>query len=138
MSKPFWERGYRCHGYWLGERRVGRVSIGPKSFHKPGDGYMCEFVEPSGKEHSFKRATLSVAKRAVELGYMKFYPPPTDEKCDLCKKPAHEIETVYERIRWGAAVRHGSGTGFAYRSNRWCYDCRVQNQGAYSKSPGGR
>ncbi len=25
--KPFWERAYKGHAYWLGKRKLGRVSL---------------------------------------------------------------------------------------------------------------
>lgn len=28
--RPVWEHGYRCHGYWLGTRRVGSVGLTPR------------------------------------------------------------------------------------------------------------
>ena len=34
-----WKKGYRCCGYWLGDERIGLVSIGPKGHWKREDGY---------------------------------------------------------------------------------------------------
>ena len=44
MSEPHWERGFRCHGYWIGGNRVGCVSLPPRlpelnSYAKTGFGY---------------------------------------------------------------------------------------------------
>lgn len=26
-NKPFWERAYRGHAYWLGKRKLGRITL---------------------------------------------------------------------------------------------------------------
>jgi len=58
-SKPFWERGYFLHGYWLGKKRLGAVKLGPKG---EWDGiYRWE-----AGTHAGETATLKDAKHAVE------------------------------------------------------------------------
>jgi len=58
-SKPFWERGYFQHGYWLGKKRLGTVKLGPKG---EWDGvYRWE-----AGNHAGETATLKEAKQAVE------------------------------------------------------------------------
>lgn len=57
--KPFWERGYFQHGYWLGKKRLGAVRLGPKG---EWDGvYRWE-----AGHHAGETATLKDAKQAVE------------------------------------------------------------------------
>src|SRR5258706_15596317 len=29
-KQAFWERGYLAHGYWLGKKRLGQGTLGPK------------------------------------------------------------------------------------------------------------
>ena len=57
--KPIWERGYFQHGYWLGNKRLGAVRLGPKG---EWDGvYRWEAGTQAGET-----ATLKDAKQAVE------------------------------------------------------------------------
>ena len=56
-KKPFWERGYLGHGYWLGGKRLGSVKLGAK-----GEGvYHWQAGTHAGETQSLKEA-----KRAVE------------------------------------------------------------------------
>jgi hypothetical protein len=58
-QKPFWERGFLSHGYWLGKARVGVVSTGPRG---EWDGiYRWQAGSSAGKAK-----TLREAKQAVE------------------------------------------------------------------------
>ena len=58
-QKPFWERGYFQHGYWLGKQRIGVVKVGPKD---EWDGiYRWQAGTRVGES-----ATLKDAKQAVE------------------------------------------------------------------------
>lgn len=57
--KPFWERGYFQHGFWLGKKRLGAVKLGPKG---EWDGvYRWEAGTRAGET-----TTLKDAKQAVE------------------------------------------------------------------------
>ena len=57
--KPYWERGYFQHGYWMGKTRLGGVRLGPKG---KWDGvYHWEAGTRAGAS-----ATLKDAKQAVE------------------------------------------------------------------------
>ncbi|MBI2316325.1 MAG: hypothetical protein HYY28_09685 [Betaproteobacteria bacterium] len=58
-KKPFWERGYLAHGYWLGKQRVGTVKLGPKG---EWDGV----YRWQAGNHAGEAASLVEAKRAVE------------------------------------------------------------------------
>jgi hypothetical protein len=69
-AKPFWERAYRGHAYWLGKSKLGKVTLladGGKSGGKSGG--------PSEKGKYYWEAggraghadTLEKAKAAVEL-----------------------------------------------------------------------
>jgi hypothetical protein len=57
--KPFWERGFQSHGYWLGKERLGRIALGPRG---EWDGiYRWEAGSRVGQA-----GTLREAKQAVE------------------------------------------------------------------------
>ena len=57
--QAFWERGYLSHGYWLGQKRLGLVRLGPK---KKWDGV----YRWQAGDHAGEAATLGEAKNAVE------------------------------------------------------------------------
>jgi hypothetical protein len=55
-AKPFWERAYQGHAYWLGKMKLGKVTLaGRKHYRWEAAGRVGE------TEH------LEAAKRAVEL-----------------------------------------------------------------------
>jgi hypothetical protein len=58
-AKPFWERGYRSHGYWLGKQRLGKVTLDGDADDTPR--YRWESGNRAGKSR-----TLREAKQAVE------------------------------------------------------------------------
>lgn len=60
-----WERGYRSHGYWENNTRVGRVSIGPRCCW---DGLYRWQV---GEIHNGTAITMTKAKKIVEQIYRK-------------------------------------------------------------------
>jgi hypothetical protein len=59
-AKPFWERGYNGHVYWLGKAKLGKVTLhgGEGAPHK----YTWEAAGRSGAADELVRA-----KQAVEL-----------------------------------------------------------------------
>ncbi len=61
--KPHWERGIRCHGYWIGLVRIGWVGL-PYGGVKWGK-YKWIFTGHSPRQEG-KTSTLRAAKRAVE------------------------------------------------------------------------
>jgi hypothetical protein len=58
-KQAFWERGYLSHGYWLGEQKLGSVTLGRKG---EWDGV----YRWQAGSHTGEAATLEEAKRAVE------------------------------------------------------------------------
>jgi hypothetical protein len=58
-SKPFWERGYKCHGYWLGKLRIGVVEV------EPGEQLEMKYRWSAGT-HAGQTTTLKEAKQLVE------------------------------------------------------------------------
>ena len=57
---PHWERGWRCHGYWIGSKRVGFVALSPPGFKIV---YTCGYNETrKGEESSLKKAKLLVGR----------------------------------------------------------------------------
>ena len=55
-QKPFWERAYKGHAYWLGRTKLGRVTLLEKERYR---------WEAAGREGIAE--DLARAKRAVEL-----------------------------------------------------------------------
>ena len=55
-QKPFWERAYKGHAYWLGKTKLGKVTLAEKGRYK---------WEAAGK--AGETETLEKAKKAVEL-----------------------------------------------------------------------
>ena len=58
-ARPFWERGYKSHGYWAGKRRLGVVRLCVEAV--PEDKYRWE-----AGTHAGFAVSLIDAKRAVE------------------------------------------------------------------------
>lgn len=56
---PFWERGYKSHGYWLGKVRIGAVSV------EAGKHLEMKYRWQAGN-HAGQTITLKEAKRMVE------------------------------------------------------------------------
>ena len=73
-SKPFWERGYDGHVYWLGKAKLGKVTLHPEkdAAHK----YTWEASGRSGASDELARA-----KQAVELAVAV-----ADRQLDLFKE----------------------------------------------------
>lgn len=57
--KPFWERGYKSHGYWLGKLRIGVVNV------EAGKHLEMKYHWQAGN-HAGHTVTLKEAKRMVE------------------------------------------------------------------------
>ena len=55
-QKPFWERAYQGHAYWLGKHKLGKVTLVGKNHYK------WEAAGRAGESEDLDRA-----KRAVEL-----------------------------------------------------------------------
>lgn len=139
---PKWERGYRCHGFWLGQVQVGRVGIGPKHLWTPADGYSW-VVWKQGcvtcvTEAEGTLPTLAEAKRRVELVFrLRWTPPAGLPPCQMCKQAAWRLHPVYLRERWGNALRGDGDSGFSGAESLICDRCRDGQAGAYSLTPYG-
>jgi len=57
--KPFWERGYRSHGYWLGKQRIGIVEV------EPGASLELKYRWQAG-HHAGQATSLKDARKRVE------------------------------------------------------------------------
>ena len=55
QKKPFWERAYKGHAYWLGKAKLGKVTLAEKGRYS---------WEAAGRAGSAE--DLEKAKRAVE------------------------------------------------------------------------
>ncbi|HKO87148.1 MAG TPA: hypothetical protein VJU83_01375 [Burkholderiales bacterium] len=58
-TKPYWERGYRSHGYWLGKKKLGFVELSGQE--TPEQKYRWQ-----AGTHTGMTAKLEEAKRSVE------------------------------------------------------------------------
>ena len=58
-QKPFWERAYKGHGYWLGQTRLGHVEV------SPGQLLEMKYQWRAGT-HAGQATSLRDAKRLVE------------------------------------------------------------------------
>jgi hypothetical protein len=58
-QKPFWERAYQGHAYWLGKTKLGKVTLRGKSDYR---------WEAAGKGGNTE--DLDSAKKAVELAIL--------------------------------------------------------------------
>jgi len=68
-NKPFWERAYKGHAYWLGKAKLGRVTLAEKG------RYTWEAGGRAGAAED-----LDKAKKAVELAAAM-----ADKQLDLYK-----------------------------------------------------
>lgn len=59
VAKPFWERAYKAHCYWLGRAKVGVVRV------EPGTHLEMKYQWQAGT-HAGTTTTLKEAKRLVE------------------------------------------------------------------------
>ena len=66
-SKPFWERAYKGHAFWLGKTKLGKVTLAEK------DRYTWEAAGRAGEA-----ADLDKAKKAVEMAVLM-----ADKQLDL-------------------------------------------------------
>jgi hypothetical protein len=58
-QKPFWERAYKGHAFWLGKTKLGKVTLLEK------DRYRWEAAGRAGEA-----ADLDKAKKAVEMAVL--------------------------------------------------------------------
>ena len=68
-QKPFWERAYKGHAYWLGKKKLGRVTLLEKNKYS---------WEAAGRTGAVE--DLDQARKAVELAVAM-----ADQQLDLFK-----------------------------------------------------
>lgn len=64
-SKPFWERGYKSHGYWLGKKRLGQIEV------EPGKHLEMKYrwrVDNHGGQTTTLREARSLVEQAALMG----------------------------------------------------------------------
>jgi hypothetical protein len=66
-NKPFWERAYKGHAFWLGKTKLGKVTLASK------DRYTWEAAGRTGVAEGLEKA-----KKAVELAVLM-----ADKQLDL-------------------------------------------------------
>jgi hypothetical protein len=71
-QKPFWERAYKGHAYWLGKQKLGKVTLIADNDARHGK-YKWETAARVGYSVDLNRA-----RRAVELAVMM-----ADKQLDL-------------------------------------------------------
>ena len=69
--KPFWERAYQGHAYWLGKTKLGKVTLVGRNHYK---------WQAAGKAGDTEQ--LDAAKRAVEMAVAM-----RDKQLDLFESP---------------------------------------------------
>jgi hypothetical protein len=64
--KPFWERGYHGHAYWLGKTKLGKVTLhaGKHASHK----YTWEAAGRTGTAGDLNRARRAVEEAVAMSG----------------------------------------------------------------------
>lgn len=55
-----WERGYRCHGFWEGIKRIAVISLGPYGFWDGVYNWEIDETRQSGEELTLKKAKIKV------------------------------------------------------------------------------
>ena len=60
--KPFWERGFKGHVYWLGKDKLGKVALDAERAAGDAGRYRWEAAGKAGRAES-----LAKARSAVEL-----------------------------------------------------------------------
>lgn len=69
---PVWQHGKRVHGYWLGEQRVGHVSLPPRGCPRATvRAYSWEI--DAAPDLRGEEPTLRAAKRRVEVAFRRVY-----------------------------------------------------------------
>lgn len=70
QEQPHWERGYRCHGFWIGIKRIGHISLSPEHY-KP---LICSwsFSLPHDDAVSGQAPNVRKAKQLVERAYKQY------------------------------------------------------------------
>lgn len=63
ITEPHWEHGYRVHGYWLGQIRLGRVSR-PPGKSAPDYGWFVDGTKEEGRCKTLREAKSIVERKA--------------------------------------------------------------------------
>jgi hypothetical protein len=74
-NKPFWERAYQGHAYWLGKKKLGKVTLLVAHNVDPRGKYRWEAAGRAGFSDALEKA-----KAAVELAVST-----ADKQLDLFK-----------------------------------------------------
>ncbi|HEV2430780.1 MAG TPA: hypothetical protein VGT43_04615 [Burkholderiales bacterium] len=72
-NKPYWERAYRGHAYWLGKQKLGRITLRAAQDLNSQGKYQWEAAGKTGFSDELEKA-----KAAVELAVST-----TDKQLDL-------------------------------------------------------
>ena len=70
LPLPVWQHGYRCHGYWLDNNRVGFIGLSPRVGNIP---VFYSWSLDRVPAETGKCSTLRSAKRRVEAAFRKHY-----------------------------------------------------------------
>jgi hypothetical protein len=94
--EPHWERGHRCHGYWIDNFRVAVVGYPPPPGKAKDIGYTWFVQVPGLGEEEGWAATLNAAKRAVE----KKFAHKVSVLKDMGRTLADEISKKQRQSKW--------------------------------------
>lgn len=76
MKVGIWERGYRCHGYWIGTQRIGFIGLPSRLAIKTGSAMVYYWGLDCDNEKSICRIPckkLASAKKHVELAWEQLF-----------------------------------------------------------------
>ncbi|MGH8704286.1 MAG: hypothetical protein ACREUO_02595 [Burkholderiales bacterium] len=66
-QKPFWERAYKGHAYWLGKKKLGRVTLterGRYTWEAAGRAGACDDLD---KARQAVEAAVAMADKQLDL-----------------------------------------------------------------------
>ena len=72
-QKPYWERAYKGHAYWLGKRKLGKVTLLVAHNVNPQGKYQWEaagragFTDELGKAKAAVELAVSTAHKQLDL-----------------------------------------------------------------------
>ncbi len=65
--KPYWERAYKGHAYWLGKRKLGRVTLVEKGRYGWEGGGRAGSAEDLDKAKRAVEAAVAMADKQLDL-----------------------------------------------------------------------
>ena len=66
-QKPFWERAYRGHAYWLGKKKLGKVTVAPKGRYSWEAAGRAGAADDLDKAKQAVEAAVAMADKQLDL-----------------------------------------------------------------------